>query len=177
MQALIRCVQGGKKCKINKHAYTSIWQSRLRSTYYININKRHLLCGACSRNLVSHTVIGPCNPWWVKISGHWSSLDHVGLLHTSTIDTQSKLRVHLLYWGFWSGSWSEKFWGENSQKSTCQRYILYQRLDRIYYLLAMIRLKIMPMRCPAPWMMKQWAIGAGNAPHGNLKGRKLILKF
>ena len=28
-QVLIRCIQGGKKGKINKHAYTSIWQSRV----------------------------------------------------------------------------------------------------------------------------------------------------
>ena len=33
-----------------------------------------------------------------------------------------------------------------------------------------MKLEIMPLRHPAPWMVKQWAIAAGNGPNGNFNG-------
>ena len=44
--------------------------------------------------------------------------------------------------------------------------------------ISVIRLEIMPMRRPAPWMVKQWAIAAGNAPNWNFNGPgNLCLSF
>ena len=37
VEALMRCVQGGKKCKINKRAYTSIWQSGVNQSSVVKL--------------------------------------------------------------------------------------------------------------------------------------------
>ena len=43
-------------------------------------------------------------------------------------------------------------------------------LNSYNYVGSVINLEIMPMRHPAPWMVEQCAIAAGNAPNKNFNG-------